>query len=63
MHPDFQKAMDFTKVIINSAIEVHRDKGPGLFESIYQWCLEKELELRSPVVCQPESGDDPLQGI
>jgi GxxExxY protein len=24
---------------------VHRDKGPGLIESIYEWCLEKELEL------------------
>jgi GxxExxY protein len=22
-------------------------KGPGLFESIYQWCLENELDLRS----------------
>jgi GxxExxY protein len=25
---------------------VHRDKGPGLIESIYEWCLLKELELR-----------------
>jgi GxxExxY protein len=47
MHLDFQRAMDLTKVLINAAIEVHRDKGPGLFESIYEWCLEKELELRS----------------
>ena len=39
--------MDLTKVLINAAIEVHRDKGPGLVESIYEWCLEKELELRS----------------
>ena len=46
MHPTFQTAMDLTKVIINAAIEVHRDKGPGLFESIYEWCLEKELQLR-----------------
>jgi GxxExxY protein len=27
---------------------VHRDKGPGLVESIYEWCLSKELELRGP---------------
>jgi GxxExxY protein len=47
MHPDFQRGMDLTSVLINAAIEVHRDKGPGLFESIYQWCLEKELDLRS----------------
>ena len=39
--------MDLTSVLISAAIEVHRDKGPGLFESIYQWCLEKELELRT----------------
>ena len=39
--------MDLTKVLINAAIEVHRDKGPGLFESIYEWCLQKELELRT----------------
>jgi len=39
--------MDLTSVLISAAIEVHRDKGPGLFESIYQWCLEKELDLRS----------------
>jgi GxxExxY protein len=47
MHPDFQRGMDLTSVLINAAIEVHRDKGPGLFESIYQWSLEKELDLRS----------------
>ncbi|OHE83218.1 MAG: GxxExxY protein, partial [Verrucomicrobia bacterium RIFCSPLOWO2_12_FULL_64_8] len=26
--------------------EVHRDKGPGLVESIYEWCLARELELQ-----------------
>jgi len=34
-----------TDAIIGAAIEVHRDKGPGLIESIYEWCLLKELEL------------------
>ena len=29
------------------AIEVHRDKGPGLIESIYERCLMRELELRN----------------
>ena len=47
MHASFQRAMDLTKILINAAIEVHRDKGPGLVESIYEWCLEKELALRS----------------
>ena len=35
-----------TETVIAAAIEVHRDKGPGLIESIYEWCLLKELELR-----------------
>ncbi len=35
-----------TESIIAAAIEVHRDKGPGLIESIYEWCLTKEFELR-----------------
>ena len=46
MHPSFQKASGLTETIIAAAIEVHRDKGPGLIESIYEWCLTKEFELR-----------------
>src|SRR5262249_6360507 len=46
MHPLFEKASMLTQTIIAAAIEVHRDKGPGLLESIYEWCLLKELELR-----------------
>jgi GxxExxY protein len=46
MHPLFKKASELTSTIIAAAIEVHRDKGPGLIESIYEWCLLKELELR-----------------
>lgn len=46
MHPLFEKASGLTEKIIAAAIEVHRDKGPGLIESIYEWCLLKELGLR-----------------
>ena len=46
MHPLFEKASGLTENIIGAAIEVHRDKGPGLIESIYEWCLTKEFELR-----------------
>ena len=46
MHPSFEKASGLTETIIGAAIEVHRDKGPGLIESIYEWCLLKELGLR-----------------
>ena len=47
MHPLYQKAAGLTETIIAAAIEVHRDKGPGLIESIYEWCLLKELGLRN----------------
>ena len=33
--------------VIGAATEVHRQKGPGLIESIYQRCLLRELQLRS----------------
>ena len=46
MHPLFPKAKGLTEIIIAAAIEVHRNKGPGLIESIYEWCLLKELGLR-----------------
>jgi GxxExxY protein len=53
MHPLFEKASGLTGTIIGAAIEVHRDKGPGLLESIYEWCLPKEFELRGlPCVSQ-----------
>ena len=46
MHPLYTKASSLTETIIAAAIEVHRDKGPGLIESIYEWCLMAELGLR-----------------
>jgi GxxExxY protein len=46
VHPFFSQASSLTQTIIGAAIDVHRDKGPGLVESIYEWCLSKELELR-----------------
>ena len=46
MHPLFDQASRLTETIIGAAIEVHRNKGPGLIDSIYEWCLTKELEMR-----------------
>lgn len=45
MHPLFLKADDLSSRVIGAAIEVHKDKGPGLYESIYEWCMIKELEI------------------
>jgi GxxExxY protein len=47
VHPLFEKADKLSREVIGAAIEVHRHKGPGLIESIYERCLLRELELRS----------------
>jgi GxxExxY protein len=39
-----------TSEIINAAIEVHRELGPGLLESAYQTCLAFEIEQRQLMV-------------
>lgn len=46
MHPKFPQADALSSKVIGAAIEVHRDKGPGLVESIYERCLMRELELQ-----------------
>lgn len=46
MHPLFSNADGLTREIIAGAIEVHREMGPGLIESVYERCLIRELELR-----------------
>jgi GxxExxY protein len=50
MHPLYAKADELSRVAIGAAIEVHRLKGPGLIESIYERCLMRELELRQIAV-------------
>jgi GxxExxY protein len=53
MHPLYEKADRVSRDVIGAAIEVHRHKGPGLIESIYERCLLRELELRCiPAVTQ-----------
>jgi len=47
MHRLYEKADQLSREVIGAAIEVHRNKGPGLIESIYERCLLRELELRS----------------
>jgi GxxExxY protein len=41
-----QNTNEVTRLIIASAIEVHRQLGPGLLESAYEECLNFELLLR-----------------
>src|SRR3954466_16352605 len=37
---------ELTEQIIASAIEVHREMGPGLLESAYCACLAREFDIR-----------------
>ncbi len=46
MHPLFEKTDQLSHTTIGAAIEVHRLKGPGLLEGIYEKCMLRELELR-----------------
>lgn len=36
-----------TGTLLDAAISVHKEMGPGLLEAVYQYCLAKELEIRS----------------
>lgn len=63
MHPLFTKADGLTGAIIAGAIEVHRDKGPGLVESIYEWCLLRELELRQLHTAQQKQAQISYKGF
>lgn len=36
-----------SKEILIASIDVHKEMGPGLLESVYQQCLAKEFSLRS----------------
>jgi GxxExxY protein len=44
---------ELTNEVLRAAIEVHRQLGPGLLESVYEQCLCRELQLREiPFQCQ-----------
>jgi GxxExxY protein len=49
-----QERDPLTHLVIGAAMEVHREMGPGLLESVYQKCLERELK-RQGISCQPQA--------
>lgn len=34
---------EIAKIVVNSCFQIHRELGPGLFESVYEQCLYFEL--------------------
>ena len=70
MHPKCQRADELSRRVIGAAIEVHRLKGPGLIESIYEKCLKRELflqdipaihQLTVPIEYKGHTFDEPLR--
>lgn len=47
---DKQQLNEMAATILDAAIAVHREMGPGLLESVYQHCLVKELRNRGVIV-------------
>ncbi|MBN2743417.1 MAG: GxxExxY protein [Marinilabiliaceae bacterium] len=41
-----------SSLIIGAAIEVHRELGPGLLESVYEFCLAQELRDRNLLIVE-----------
>lgn len=41
-----EKLNDISSIVVDAAITVHKEMGPGLLESVYQHCLVKEFRLR-----------------
>jgi len=44
---DRTKLDELSKQIVDACITVHKEMGPGLLESVYEYCLLKEFELRN----------------
>jgi hypothetical protein len=41
-----QKVEEAASIVVDSALSVHRELGPGLLESAYEACLVDELRSR-----------------
>jgi GxxExxY protein len=63
MHSFFKRADELSHDAIGAAIEVHREKGPGLIESIYEKCLMRELSLRNVVFASQQLVKIEYKGI
>jgi len=63
MHVLYAKADTLSREVIGAAIEVHRIMGPGLIESVYERCLQRELELRGIAFAQQTAVSVEYKGL
>ncbi len=54
MGDDELRINNLTQAIIGAAIDVHRELGPGLLESVYRKCLAYELRKRRHEVVEEQ---------
>jgi GxxExxY protein len=45
-HDEYVRINKVSNIIIGAAIDVHKELGPGLLESVYEECLKIELESK-----------------
>ncbi|MEM8696686.1 MAG: GxxExxY protein, partial [Pseudomonadota bacterium] len=49
--------------VVDAALKLHRDLGPGLLESVYEMLLAAELERRGHTVSRQQSVDIEYDGL
>lgn len=53
VNPIPEDVNDLSRIVVDAAMAVHRELGPGLLEQIYECCLVEELRQRAvPCECQ-----------
>jgi GxxExxY protein len=62
-HPLHARASALTGEVIAAAIEVHNHFEPGLIESVYEWALVHELQLRGHACQSQQSVQIQYKGV
>ncbi|HEY3405871.1 MAG TPA: GxxExxY protein [Ohtaekwangia sp.] len=54
---------ELSRLILDACITVHREKGPGLLEGVYQHCLVERISYKGYFSGYHGSGSFSLQGF